>query len=64
MFLFNEEVNILAGQMYLGFNPCFNGCSSSTCYFVVNSQYHYVVSILVLMDVPLQQILTCKTLTL
>ncbi len=37
------------------FNPCFNGCSSSTYYSMMGFQLAYYVSILVLMDVPLQR---------
>ena len=37
-----------------GFNPCFNGCSSSTSLIFLYSSDCNPVSILVLMDVPLQ----------
>ncbi len=36
------------------FNPCFNGCSSSTYREYSQEGINYQVSILVLMDVPLQ----------
>ena len=36
------------------FNPCFNGCSSSTYTYSNPNQRFCGVSILVLMDVPLQ----------
>ena len=39
----------------LGFNPCFNGSSSSTLLIVIIYNIIIHVSILVLMEVPLQQ---------
>ena len=38
-----------------GFNPCFNGCHSSTFHIYKKSTKENYVSILVLMDVTLQQ---------
>jgi len=39
----------------LRFNPCFNGCSSATLDILLYLQIFMLVSILVLMDVPLQR---------
>jgi len=39
----------------LRFNPCFNGCLSSTIIVAVDVIFILLVSILVLMDVSLQQ---------
>ncbi len=39
-----------------GFNPCFNGSSSATILFIYLFLF-YLVSILVLMEVPLQPII-------
>ena len=47
--------NLPTGQP-LGFNPCFNGCTSATNIDKVLWKSFKDVSILVLMDVPLQQL--------
>ena len=59
MFLFNLFPFFASLASSTSFNPCFNGCSSSTVPILGTTALRPSVSILVLMDVPLQPKFKC-----